>query len=64
MRRRYLTPQTAHQIAIEIANATFQVRRASVWGEGPTAVASDSTHFRSWDQNIFTEWPATALVAC
>jgi TnpA family transposase len=27
-----------------------------VWGEGSTAVASDSTHFRSYDQNIFTEW--------
>jgi TnpA family transposase len=39
-----------------IANATFRVRRASVWGEGSTAVVSDSTHFRSWDQNIFTEW--------
>jgi TnpA family transposase len=25
-------------------------------GEGSTAVASDSTHFRAWDQNIFTEW--------
>ncbi|WP_268895703.1 transposase [Nocardia sp. CY41] len=56
VRRRYLTPETAHRIAIEIANATFRVRRASVWGEGSTAVASDSTHFRSWDQNIFTEW--------
>ncbi|WP_236567479.1 Tn3 family transposase [Nocardia sp. CY41] len=56
VRRRYLTPEAAHRIAIEIANATFRVRRASVWGEGSTAVASDSTHFRSWDQNIFTEW--------
>jgi hypothetical protein len=56
VRRRYLTPEAAHQIAIEIANATFRVRRASVWGESSTAVASDSTHFRSWDQNIFTEW--------
>jgi hypothetical protein len=56
VRRRYLAPEAAHKIAIEIANATFRVRRASVWGEGSTAVASDSTHFRSWDQNIFTEW--------
>jgi hypothetical protein len=31
VRRRYLTPEAAHQIAIEIANATFRVRRASVW---------------------------------
>jgi TnpA family transposase len=25
-------------------------------GIGSTAVASDSTHVRAWDQNIFTEW--------
>nr|WP_128145313.1 Tn3 family transposase [Nocardia africana] len=56
VRRRYLTAEAARQIGIEIANATFRVRRASVWGEGSTAVASDSTHFGSWDQNIFTEW--------
>ncbi|WP_406275751.1 transposase [Nocardia sp. NBC_00881] len=56
VRRRYLTAEAARQIGIEIANATFQVRSASVWGEGSTAVASDSTHFGSWDQNIFTEW--------
>jgi TnpA family transposase len=39
-----------------IANATFAARQAWLWGEGSTAVASDSTHFRAWDQNIFTEW--------
>ena len=26
------------------------------WGAGTTTVASDSTHFRSYDQNLFTEW--------
>jgi Tn3 transposase DDE domain/Domain of unknown function (DUF4158) len=56
VRRRYLTPEAAQRVGIEIANATFRVRRASIWGEGSTAVASDSTHFGSWDQNIFTEW--------
>lgn len=56
VRRRYLTPQAARQIAIEIANATFAARDAGLWGTGSTAVASDSTHFRSWDQNLFTEW--------
>lgn len=58
MRRRYLTRDTAAAVAIGIANATFAARRQAVWGEGSTAVASDSTttHFRSYDQNIFTEW--------
>jgi hypothetical protein len=27
-----------------------------LWGTGSTAVASDSTHVRAFDQNIFTEW--------
>lgn len=56
VRRRYLTRDTAQAVAIAIANATFAARRQSLWGEGSTAVASDSTHFRSYDQNIFTEW--------
>jgi len=56
VRRRYLTRDTAQAVAIGIANATFTARQQSVWGEGSTAVASDSTHFRSYDQNIFTEW--------
>ncbi|WP_159843229.1 Tn3 family transposase [Nocardia sp. CY41] len=55
-RRRYLSVEAARRIAIEITNATFRIRRTSLWGEGSTAVASDSTHFGSWDQNMFTEW--------
>jgi hypothetical protein len=56
VRRRYLTPEAARTVAIAIANATFAARDRALWGEGSTAVASDSTHFRSWDQNLFTEW--------
>jgi hypothetical protein len=56
VRRRYLTRDIAQAVAIGIANATFAARQQTVWGEGSTAVASDSTHFRSYDQNIFTEW--------
>ena len=56
MIRRYLSPETARAMAVEIANATFAVRAASVWGAGSTAVASDSKHFGAFDQNIFTEW--------
>jgi TnpA family transposase len=46
----------ARTIAVEIANATFAARDTGLWGQGSTAVASDSTHFRAWDQNLFTEW--------
>lgn len=56
VRRRYLTADVARVVAVEIANATFAARRGSVWGAGSSAVASDSTHFGAFDQNIFTEW--------
>ncbi len=56
VRRRYLTAEVARAIAVEIANATFAARAQAVWGAGSTAVASDSTHFGAFDQNIFTEW--------
>jgi len=56
VRRWHLTAELAEALAIQIANATFAARQRPVWGEGSTAVSSDSTHFGAWDQNIFTEW--------
>jgi len=56
VRRRYLNAEVARAIAIDIANATFAARAPRVWGAGSSAVASDSTHFSAFDQNIFTEW--------
>jgi TnpA family transposase len=55
-RRRYLTVEACREVARIIANATFAVRQTALWGEGTTAVASDSTHLSAFDQNIFTEW--------
>lgn len=54
--RRYFTLEGARVAAVELANATFAARQGGVWGESTTTVASDSTHFRSYDQNLFTEW--------
>jgi TnpA family transposase len=56
VRRRYLTTDLVRALAIDIANATFTARAQTVWGAGSTTVASDSTHFGAFDQNIFTEW--------
>jgi TnpA family transposase len=56
VRRRYMSVESCRQAARVIANATFAARQAWLWGEGSTAVASDSTHFRAWDRNIFTQW--------
>jgi hypothetical protein len=55
-RRWYLTAELVEALAVQIANATFAARHKAVWGEGSSAVASDSTHFGAWDQNLFTEW--------
>ena len=55
-RRRYLTPDLVRAMAIDIADATFAARARAVWGTGSSAVASDSTHFGAFDQNIFAEW--------
>jgi TnpA family transposase len=56
IRRRHVTIQACRDAARAIANATFAARHAWLWGQGTTAVASDSTHFSAFDQNIFTEW--------
>ena len=56
VRRWHLTRELVEALAIQIANATFAARQRWIWGEGSTAVSSDSTHFGAWDQNIFTEW--------
>ncbi|MFI6730198.1 transposase [Streptomyces atratus] len=56
VRRRYLSADAVHAIAIQNANATFSARSTELWGQGSTAVASDSTHVRAYDQNLFTEW--------
>lgn len=55
-RSRYMNLGAGRRAAARIANATFAARQADIWGHGTTAVASDSTHFGSYDQNIFTEW--------
>ncbi|GGO99123.1 putative transposase [Wenjunlia tyrosinilytica] len=56
VRRRYLSAEAARAVAVQIANATFAARSTELWGQGSTAVASDSTHVRAYDQNLFTEW--------
>ena len=62
VRRWHLTRELAEALAIQIANATFAARQRWIWGEGSTAVSSDSTHFGAWDQNIFTECGCAQIV--
>jgi TnpA family transposase len=54
--RRYFTAPGLKGAQVAVANATFAARSEAIWGRGTTTVASDSTHFKAWDRNIFTEW--------
>ena len=56
VRRRYLSAEGARSFAAAIANATFTARKDLIWGTGTGAVASDSTHFGAFDQNLFTQY--------
>ena len=58
VRRRFLSAELARALAIEIANATFDVRDTRIWGQASTTVASDSKHVGAVDQNLLTEWHA------
>jgi TnpA family transposase len=56
VRRRFITKDTLRQAIAAVVNHIFAVRLPQIWGEGTTACASDSRHFRAWDQNLMTEW--------
>ena len=56
VRRRYLTAEAARRSPSRSPTPPSPSAQHAVWGEGSTAVACDSTHFRAYDQNIFTEW--------
>jgi TnpA family transposase len=58
IRRRFITKDHLRQAIAEVVNRIFEARLPEIWGEGTTACASDSRHFRSWDQNLMTEWHA------
>ena len=56
VRRRYLTPTWSARWPSTSPTPPSPPGRRAVWGAGSSAVASDSTHFGAFDQNIFTEW--------
>jgi TnpA family transposase len=58
VRRRFITPEAVRQSIAAVVNRLFEARLPQFWGEDITACASDSRHFRAWDQNLLTEWHA------
>ncbi len=51
VRRRFITPEAVRQSIAAVVNRLFEARLPQFWGEDITACASDSRHFRAWDQN-------------
>ena len=57
----YTRQRFIHKTALEdatrrVADATYRIRNADIWGDAGTSCASDSTQLASWDQNLMTEW--------
>jgi len=51
VRRRFMTPEAVRQRIAAVVTRLFEARLPQLWGEDITACASDSRHFRAWDQN-------------
>ncbi|MBK8011981.1 MAG: Tn3 family transposase [Deltaproteobacteria bacterium] len=58
VRRRFITTAHMREVIRRVANAIFDVRQTTIWGEGTTACASDSKKFGAYDQNLMTEYHA------
>jgi len=50
VRRRFITPEAVRQSIAAVVNRLFEARLPQFLGEDITACASDSRHFRAWDQ--------------
>jgi len=52
----FLTADNLKTALNKIANSLFKIRFKEVWGETPIAVASDSTQFSAYFQNLLSEY--------
>ena len=53
---RYLDPDNLRDAIRMVINQLFEIRAAEIWQSCTTAVASDSKHFPSSDQNLMSQW--------
>jgi TnpA family transposase len=56
--QRFITRDALRQAIATVVHRLFELRWPPLWGEGTTACAADSRHFRAWDQNLMTQWHA------
>ena len=55
IQQRFITRDALRQAIATVVNRLFALRWPQFWGEGTTACAADSRHFRAWDQNLMTQ---------
>ncbi|MBT4735558.1 MAG: Tn3 family transposase, partial [Candidatus Marinimicrobia bacterium] len=53
---RYLDPDNLRNAIRLVINQLLSVRSPKIWGACTTALASDSTLFQAWDQNLLSRW--------
>ena len=56
IRLRYFDPDNLRNAIRTIINSLLKIRSPEIWGSSTTAVASDSTHFKTSDQNLMSLW--------
>ena len=52
----FLSPDNLKNALSKVANALFRIRLEEIWGGMPIAVASDSTQFSAYFQNLISEY--------
>ena len=53
---RFVYAANVNAASVKVVNSLIDIRDKAFWGESTTGVACDSTHVRSWDQNLMTQW--------
>ncbi|MDP5021037.1 MAG: transposase, partial [Rickettsiaceae bacterium] len=53
---RYFDPDNLKAAIRKVVNNLLQIRMPELWSGCTTSVASDSTHFKSADQNLMSRW--------
>ena len=54
--KRYISVDALRQANAIVVNGTLAIRNEAIWGEGSTSCASDSKHFKAYDQNLITKY--------
>lgn len=56
VRKTYFSPEALRNANGAVVNKLLSIRNPQFWGEGASSCASDGTRFKSWQQNLMSEW--------